>query len=103
MGTAVCRILVKILNLKRSVPVLRGVLPSADNLFIGLPLSLLLIAAYRLLPFEGIEMPHDKIEQMSGNYHVRRTKETPFDHCCHETAGMKRADETIEKMTGGKL
>jgi hypothetical protein len=47
-------------------------------------------------------MPYGKLAKLSGNPHVHLAKGSHFEHCCHETAAMKRADEGIAEMYKGK-
>lgn len=42
---------------------------------------------------------HDKLSQLAGDQNLRRLKGTRMDHCCHETAGMKKAEQKVEDVT----
>lgn len=42
----------------------------------------------------------EEIARLSGNARVLHLKGTNIDHCCHETAGMKRAEKKVEKLAG---
>lgn len=46
---------------------------------------------------EGIDM-HDKLSQLAGDANIKRLKGTRMDLCCHETAGMKKAEQKVEDI-----
>lgn len=55
--------------------------------------------------FEGIEMPHDKIAEMTGERHSTRMKGSPFEHNPHATAmakGMLKAENEVAEILGKK-
>lgn len=41
---------------------------------------------------------HDKLSQLAGDANIKRLKGTRMDLCCHETAGMKKAEQKVEDI-----